>query len=116
MGGVYDLLLYNSSDDTGRQAQVAADKAGWIEVTGLFKTEPVCDGNVSVQKCLLHHAVVEYDVAWSNGALSLRKKHWQDDNVLFHTYVPAESRSPQNSPLTTFYTKTIVESTHSVLP
>jgi hypothetical protein len=93
LGAPDDTLLFNSSDDTGYQTQIAADKKGWFQVTSLFKTDPVCGGNVSVRKCSLHHGVVEYHVAWSNNTLSLGNEHWQDDTVLFHTYVSDNRRS-----------------------
>jgi hypothetical protein len=81
-------LTYNSSlDDAAREAQVAADQQGWFRITNLFKSEPICGGKLSVHECSLHHAVVEYNIVLSNGTLSLRTQNWQDDDVLFQTYV-----------------------------
>jgi hypothetical protein len=86
--GEFQELTFNSSvDDAAGEAQVVADQQGWFQVTNLFKSDSVCGGNLSVHKCSLHHAVVEYNVVLSNGILSLRNQSWQDDNVLFQTYV-----------------------------
>jgi hypothetical protein len=69
-------LTFNSSvDDAAAEAQVAADQQGWFQITNLFKSESVCGEDLSIHKCSLHH-------------LSLRSQNWQDDNVLFQTYVP----------------------------
>jgi hypothetical protein len=79
--------VLSSLDDSAGEAQVAADQQGWFQITNLFKSEPVCGGNLSIHKCSLHHAVLEYNVVLSSGILSLRSQSWQDDNVLFQTYV-----------------------------
>jgi hypothetical protein len=85
--GVTQELTYNSSlNDVASETQVMADQQGWFQITNLFKSESICGGNLSVHKCSLHHAVVEYNVVLSNGILSL-SQGWQDDNVLFQTYV-----------------------------
>jgi hypothetical protein len=76
---------FNSSDETGRESELAADQRGSFQVTNLFKSEPICGGNLSLHQCSLHHAIVEYDIRLSNGTLSLRSENWQDDNVLFQT-------------------------------
>jgi hypothetical protein len=86
-GGIQELTFNSSLDDAAREAQVAAEQQGWFQITNLFKSEPVCGGNLSIHKCSLHHAVVEYNVVLNNGTLSLRSQSWQDDNVLFQTYV-----------------------------
>jgi hypothetical protein len=83
-GGMGELS-FNSTDEMSSDAQIAADQRGWFQVTNLFKSEPICGGNLSLQKCSLHHAVVEYDVTLSNGTLSLRYENWQEDSVLFQT-------------------------------
>jgi hypothetical protein len=62
-----------------------ADRQGKFQITNLFKSEPICGGNLSLHKCSLHHAVLEYDVTLSNGILSLREENWQHDKVLFQT-------------------------------
>lgn len=85
-GGIQELI-FDSSHDADKEAQVAADQQGWFQITNLFKSESICGGNLSVHKCSLHQAVVEYDVVLSNGILRLRSESWQDDNVLFQTYV-----------------------------
>jgi hypothetical protein len=86
-GEIQELTSDSSLDDAAAEAQVAADHQGWFQITNLFKSESVCGGNLSIHKCSLHHAVVEYSVVLSNGILSLRNQNWQDDNVLFQTYV-----------------------------
>jgi hypothetical protein len=86
-GGI-DQFSYNNSDELekGAEVQRAADRRGWFNITNLFKTEAICGGELSLHKCSLHHAVVEYDVAMSsNGILSLRNENWQNDTVLFQT-------------------------------
>jgi hypothetical protein len=87
LGGIQELTFNSSLDNPTGEAQVAADQQGWFQITNLFKSESVCSGNLSIHKCSLHHAVVEYNVVLSNGILSLRSQSWQDDNVLFQTYV-----------------------------
>jgi hypothetical protein len=87
LGGIQELTFNSSLDDAAGEAQVAADQQGWFQITNLFKSESVCGGNLSIHKCSLHHAVVEYNVVLSDGILSLRSQSWQDDNVLFQTYV-----------------------------
>ncbi|USP81703.1 hypothetical protein yc1106_08977 [Curvularia clavata] len=84
-GQIQELTFNSSLDDVAREAQVSADQQGWFQITNLFKSESVCGGNLSIHKCSLHHAVVEYNVILSNGILSLRNQSWQDDNVLFQT-------------------------------
>jgi hypothetical protein len=86
-GGMQDMSFNSSLDDAAGDVQVAADQQGWFQITNLFKSEAVCGGNLSVHKCSLHHAVVEYAIILSNGTLSLRSQSWQDDNVLSLTYV-----------------------------
>jgi hypothetical protein len=87
-GGIQELPLNSSlEEDAAGEAQVAADQQGWFQITNLFKSESICGGNLSIHKCSLHHAVVEYNVVLSNGILSLRSQSWQDDKVLFQTYV-----------------------------
>jgi hypothetical protein len=95
------------------EAQRAADQRGWLNITNLFKTEPICGGDLSLHKCSLHHAVVEYDVTLSsNGILSLRNKNWQDDKVLFQTYAFINNPLPY-SPLTKLM-QTILEPSYWV--
>ncbi|KAF1979695.1 hypothetical protein BU23DRAFT_636905 [Bimuria novae-zelandiae CBS 107.79] len=84
-GGMQESTFNSSLDDAAGEAQVAADQQGWFQITNLFKSESVCGGNLSIHKCSLHHAVIEYNVVLSNGILSLRSQSWQDDNVLFQT-------------------------------
>jgi hypothetical protein len=86
-GGIKELTFNSSVDDAAGEAQIAADQQGWFQITNLFKSGSVCGGNLSIHKCSLHHAVVEYNVVLSNGTMSLRSQSWQDDNVLFQTYV-----------------------------
>jgi hypothetical protein len=86
-GEMQGLTSNSSQDDAAREAQIAADQRGWFQITNLFKSESFCGGNLSIHKCSLHHAVVEYNVVLSNGILSLKNQNWQDDNVLFQTYV-----------------------------
>ncbi|KAF1850625.1 uncharacterized protein K460DRAFT_372824 [Cucurbitaria berberidis CBS 394.84] len=64
---------------------IAAEQRGWFEVVNLFKTEPICGGDLSISTCSLHHAVVEYEVSLRNGTISLSRDNWQEDNVLFQT-------------------------------
>jgi hypothetical protein len=87
LGATQQLPLESLLDDADREAQTARDQQGWFQTTSLFKPEPVCGGNLSVHKCSLHHAVVEYNVVVSNGTLSLGSQSWQDDKVLFQTCV-----------------------------
>jgi hypothetical protein len=86
--GGMDDSPYDPSDQMlkGGEAQKAADLRGWFNITNLFKNEAICGGDLSLHKCSLHHAVVEYDVTLSsNGIVSLRNENWQDDKVLFQT-------------------------------
>jgi hypothetical protein len=87
-GGIQEMTYNSSADDAAAEAQITADQQGWFQITNLFKSEPVCGGDLSIHTCSLHHAVLEYNVVLSNGILSLRSQNWQDDNVLFQTYVP----------------------------
>jgi hypothetical protein len=87
LGATQESTLETQLDDTARDAQTARDQQGWFQITNLFKPESVCGGNLSIHKCSLHHAVVEYNVVLSNGTLSLGSQSWQDDNVLFQTCV-----------------------------
>jgi hypothetical protein len=83
-GGMYGLS-FDSSDKMTREVTIAADQEGRFQVTNLFKSEPICGGNLSLHKCSLRHAVVEYGITLSNGILSLKGEGWQDDNVLSET-------------------------------
>jgi hypothetical protein len=87
LGATIESTLDDEPDDATREAQTTRDQQGWFQINNLFKTESVCGGNLSVHKCSLHHAVVEYNVVLSNGTLSLGSQSWQDDNVLFQTCV-----------------------------
>ncbi|KAH5581680.1 hypothetical protein HBI24_130090 [Parastagonospora nodorum] len=80
-----DDSISNRSDNTDRNAKIATEHKGIFQVTNLFKSEPICGGDLSLRKCSLHHAVVEYDIALTNGTMSLRSENWQDDKVLFET-------------------------------
>jgi hypothetical protein len=97
LGEKQELTFNSSLDDAASEAEVAADQQGWFQITNLFKTESVCSGNLSIHKCSLHHAVVEYNVVLSNGILSLGSLSWQDDNVLFQTYVLISTYLPKCS-------------------
>ncbi|PVI00698.1 hypothetical protein DM02DRAFT_718230 [Periconia macrospinosa] len=76
--------IFNSSADLSVEAEVPDEQQRWFRITNLFKPESGCGGNLSIHKCALHHAVVEYGVVLSNGFLSL-SENWQDDSVLFQT-------------------------------
>ncbi|KAF2184724.1 hypothetical protein K469DRAFT_739323 [Zopfia rhizophila CBS 207.26] len=78
-------VAFSEEGDADEDAFEAAENRGWFDVVNLFKTEPVCGGELSVSKCSLHHAVVEYAVDLRNGTMSLLHDHWQDDTVLFQT-------------------------------
>lgn len=80
--------------DTDRDTEIATNQRGMIQVSNLFKPEPICGAHLSLHKCSLHHAIIEYDVALTNGTLSLRSENWQDDKVLFETQVPYNNQNP----------------------
>lgn len=59
-----------------------ADERGWCKVFNLFKTEPICGGQISISECSLHHAILDYDVELRNDSVGLLHQHWQDDTVV----------------------------------
>ena len=73
------------SADSTSEEQTTAEQQGWFEVVNLFKREPICGGDLTIHKCSLHSAVVEYEVALRNGTVDLTRNDWQDDKVLFQT-------------------------------
>lgn len=63
----------------------AAAELGRIEIANLFKAAPDCESDVSVTRCTLQQAIVEYGVVLQNGIISLQHPHWQNDSVLYNT-------------------------------
>ncbi|PSN65887.1 hypothetical protein BS50DRAFT_677221 [Corynespora cassiicola Philippines] len=64
-------------------AFAAAEERGEFEVTSLYKTQPICGGELSVTKCKLRHAIVEYEFELEANSIRLKQKNWQDDKVLY---------------------------------
>lgn len=63
----------------------AAAELGRIEIANLFKAAPDCESDVSVTRCTLRQAIVEYDVELQDGIISLQHPHWQNDTILYNT-------------------------------
>ncbi|KAF2466118.1 uncharacterized protein BDR25DRAFT_237763 [Lindgomyces ingoldianus] len=84
----------SDGDDKDRPAFEAVEGRGWFDVVNLFKTQPVCGGELSITRCSLHHAVVEYAVELRNHTIQLQHPHWQNDTLLFQTRVPLLPLSP----------------------
>ncbi|KAF2132764.1 hypothetical protein P153DRAFT_382391 [Dothidotthia symphoricarpi CBS 119687] len=78
-------VVWSETGETDVDSFTAAETRGWFDVVNLFKTEPICGGHLSISRCSLHHAVVEYEVKLQDGIVSLLHDHWQDDTVLFQT-------------------------------
>ncbi|ORY19541.1 hypothetical protein BCR34DRAFT_133713 [Clohesyomyces aquaticus] len=72
-------------DESSRPSFDSAEEHGWLDTISLFKTQPICGGELSITNCSLHHAVLEYAVEIRNYTIRLQHPHWQDDRVLFQT-------------------------------
>ena len=63
----------------------AAAELGRIEIANLFKAAPNCESDVSLTRCTLQQAIVEYWVVLQDGIISLQHPHWQNDTILYNT-------------------------------
>lgn len=81
--------LYGEIECDGVESCFAKNKAaaelGRIEIANLFKAAPNCESDVSVTRCTLQQAIVEYWVVLQDGIISLQHPHWQNDTVLYNT-------------------------------
>jgi hypothetical protein len=88
-GSVYTLDsidLTDVSTNLTQQAQlVANEEMGRLDITSVFKSDPSCQADVSVNTCSLHRAILDYDVTMQNGTIALQHAHWQQDNTFTRT-------------------------------
>jgi hypothetical protein len=77
-------LSYPEGGDPSDEDFEAAERKGEFEIVNLVKTLPACVNQVTIHKCSVRPAIVEYSVRFWNGTMSLAPSWRMEDVVLLN--------------------------------